>query len=276
MVFLSDYFLYFIKYDNENNLLNLFNGEIEYEIIDSKIFKTEEVNCGICEECGENICECKIKNFFKIDIYNEDVPIYQMCLHLYRKNNLHLTKQGFIVIKSTTITTHFNLDNVKSVLNDIPNDLDIFYFSKWLDKFETIETIKTYNNGSRLIKTFNPLGFQSVLLKNSFITKMECFNTKDVVCRPFSLIVLNKIKEGDLIAYSTFPTLFSFDPFSSKTFYKAGCYESVLYEYLKNCELQGTLYPEEPLTRRFSSDIIFFWIFIICIIVFICYYFFNK
>lgn len=269
--FLQDYLLIYVDYENNNPLLNSLLiptfGAPNVSIIPISSIKSSflRVDTKICKECGEtgDECGCTVKNFFKMEIINEDYFIYKRAEEVF--NTVSTTKNGFVIFKSTTTTNQLNFDFTNTLLTENFNsDIDLFYFAKWLDKKETMKTLKIYPNSTRYISTLNPIGIQAVLFSKACIEKIKAF--PPVGCRPFSLFLLSLIKEGTLTAHSTFPCLFNFDCLTAE--YKINWNDNkAIYDYLKNCEIQGTVFPEEPLNRRFSNDIIFFWLFIVIVIV---------
>lgn len=265
---LSTYVLFYIDYGNNNllsTLLSTYFGSNYTSISIKSIAKNcENINTQICKNCGEfdDECGCFKKDFFKYSTQNEDYTIYQHALSIYSSS--FPGRSGFIIFKSTTTTTQENLNQLNLLLTE-NFSADLFYMAKWLDKKECMEVIKVYPNSLKYIRSYNAIGIQALIFSNNAVEKLKCL--KNVVCRPFSLVLLDLIKEGQLIAHSSFPCLFNFDCF--ETSYKLNCEDKALYDYLKNCEIQGSIFPEEPLNRRFSSDITFFWIFIVILIVII-------
>lgn len=276
----SNYVVYYIDYDNKNPLLSLlltYFGNSNVVIFPASSITTStcfpKMNTYICKECGEmkEYCECAkdkscknpkgFDNFFKMEIVNEDFFLYQKAM-LHYSSLFQPSKLGFIFFKSTTTTTQPSFDQLSIIVNENFN-ADLFYLAKWLDKKETMNTLKVYPTSLKYIRTYNPIGIQALLFSNAGIEKLR--KIKDAVCRPFSLVLLNLIKENELVAHSTFPALFNFD--CMMTEYKINFGDKALYDYLKNCEIQGSIHPEEPLNRRFSSDVIFFWIFIVILII---------
>lgn len=280
---MDDYVLYFIDYEKRtssettsNNyvLNNLFKDYIPPENIVEwnihNIYKPERtfINSFICKNCGEvkEVCKCLQKSFYKVKAINEDFILFQQASNHYKSN--FTDKKGFILHKSTTITNQSNLEHVETVITDF--EYDIFYLCKWLDKAEMYEVLKVYENGQKYIKTFCPNGIQSLVFSNSGVDKITSkYNMENnpIGCRPFSQVLNLLTQNGCLISHSTTPLLFNYDP-TLICPSKANLHDSpAIYDYLKLCEIQGSIHPEEPLNRRFSSDISFFWIFIVLLVV---------
>lgn len=272
---MDEYVLYFIDYEKKvnsssasaNALLNNFfkptiTEVIEWNINDIYIPKFTKINTYLCNSCFNEEKECKCsttKGTYKIQAVNEDYILFKKAALHYKQNFID-TFKGFILHKSSTTTSQSDISQFENIITTHQTSFDIFYLTKWLDKAESISVLETYNNGLKYIRTYCPNGLQSVLFNNSSISKiLEVYTEKyNAGCRPFSQVLNMLVQDGCLIATSTTPLLFSFN---------SSLINPKKYDYLKTCEFQGSVFPEEPLNRRISSDISFFWIFIVLFIV---------
>jgi len=256
-VFVSDPLRFEIVYKNTPNV------EIR---VDTRI----GISCGKrgCTSCGET-------HFMKPA--SPDYEIFREALSDWKANVPEGEKEstGMILVKSTTVSSSATATDLLRVLDDsyveLEGNLDLVYLAKWLDRPEQFNVLKTYTNGSKLVRTWNAHGIQALGITPRGINKLAISFDPDinpVVCRPFSQVINILLQNGTLVGTTSTPSLLQFD--STLVADRAVAHYAsdgiAKFSYLKTCECRGETHPEYPLNRRVSSDLTFFWIVVVLIV----------
>lgn len=269
-------FLFRAEINVDPPLKAYFDAQIHWEVI---VFDPPVVNgllfdSKICDQCSLKECSCEERTTFKMNISSSDYLLFVSALDYWKS---HGENFNVLVVKPTSVTG-YDFNTIKTIIDDafiLKPDLQFFYLAKWLDDANQFENLKTYPGGLKLIRTYSPHGMQVLLLSVECMRKLKLAYdpaTNPVVCRPFSQILHDLVSSSSLNAYSTTPLLFHYDATIIKEKVNScNLKEQANLSYLKNCECQGTHLPEFPLNRRISSDVTFFWLFLLCIIVLLTY-----
>jgi hypothetical protein len=237
---------------------------------DSKI----GVHCGRhnCSECDQT---------FKMRAVSSDYLLFKQVLELWEAGP---QTDGVIIVKPTTVSMFGTSSTVSDILSDALSasggEMDIFFFAKWLDRPEKYVTLSTYPSGGKLIRTYSPHGLQAYAITVKGLRKLQSkFNPSNnpVLCRPFSQVIHMLVENGTLFALSTTPTVMAYD--ATRIVLKSrknAIGEKARFSYLKTCEARSEIHPEEPLNRRISADLSFFWLMIILMVVIITFFATKK
>ncbi len=248
----------------------LFNQPINY-LPHPNIESLQDTKHGI--HCGRQNCD-GCDETFKMKAVSSDYLLFKKVL----ESRSPTSTDGVIIVKPTTVAIGgTSASDVSGILGDAEEEaggeLDIFYFAKWLDRPEKYTTLRNYETGGKLIRTYSPHGLQAYALTAKGIDKLVTrFDPTEnpVICRPFSQVIHMLVENCTLFAVSTTPLLMFYDAtrIVLKT-KKSALGEKARFSYLKTCEAQGEIHPEEPLNRRISADLSFFWLMVIMLVILI-------
>lgn len=226
---------------------------LEPLVVDSKI--------GWCGKRGCVGCDTKCGETFRMRTQSPDYEIFREVLRLWQSTG---SAGGVVIVKSTTVTASATSDNLAAALEMArasEPSLDVFFFSKWLDRPEQFRRLgEPLFGGGHVVRTWNPHGFQALALTPSGMQKLaDAFppDSNPVVCRTFSQVINSMIQQGGLVAATTTPSLLQYDAML------VGLRElsspDAPFGYLKTAECMGAIHPEKPLNRRISADLSLFW-----------------
>ena len=223
--------------------------------------------------CGRPNCD-GCDDTFKMRAVSSDYLIFKKVLETWTAGPM---TDGVVIAKPSTVAVAGDATSVSNILTDAETEaggeMDIFYFSKWLDRPEKYVTMLNYPTGGKLVRTYSPHGLQAYAITVNGLNKLrQKYDPAEnpVLCRPFSQVMHMLVENGTLYAVSTTPTLMFYDSsrIVMKT-HKSAIGEKARFSYLKTCEARGEIHPEEPLNRRISADLSFFWLLIIMFIILI-------
>lgn len=252
-----------IGFDTFSNTVTRVNLPLRPLVVDSKI--------GLCGKRGCVGCETQCGETYRMQTQSPDYDIFREVLQDWRAGD---GVGGVVIVKSTTVTVSATSDTLASALLmavGAEPDLDVFYFSKWLDRADQFRRLGTpLFGGGSVVRTWNPHGFQALAITQSGVQKLaDAFppDTDPVVCRTFSQVMNAMIQRGSLVAATTTPSLLQYDSMLVGIRELYGNAEAP-YGYLKTAECVASVHPERPLNRRISADLsLFFAVLIIFIAV---------
>lgn len=248
-----------------------------FEIIYKKMPNVEiRVDTRIGISCGKKGCtNCGETHFMKPA--SPDYEIFRESLLDWKTNVPDSEKEttGMILVKSSTVTSTATAADILRVLDDsyseLDGNLDLVYLAKWLDRPEQFNELKSYANGSKLVRTWNAHGVQALGITPRGINKLAISfdpEINPVVCRPFSQVLNILLQNGTLVGTTSTPSLLQFDStlVADRAVAHYAADSAAKFSYLKTCECRGETHPEYPLNRRVSSDLTFFWIVVVIIV----------
>lgn len=269
-----------LPYNNTDLLppiTSVFLGETRFEIVYKNTPNVEiRVDTRIGIRCGKRGCTtCGETHFMKPA--SPDYEIFKEALADWKENVLEEDKEttGMILVKSTTVSSSATATDILRVLDDsyieLEGNLDLIYLAKWLDRPEQFNVLKTYSNGSKLVRTWNAHGVQALGITPRGINKLSISfdpEINPVVCRPFSQVLNILLQNGTLVGTTLTPSLLQFDStlVADRAISHYAADSIAKFSYLKTCECRGETHPEYPLNRRVSSDLTFFWIVVVLIV----------
>lgn len=194
-------------------------------------------------------------------------PDYEIFSQVYTDWENAGSTGGVVIVKSSTATL-LNPTEVASLLTDAntysSGNFEIFYYAKWLDRPDQFNVLHTYSNMSKMVRTWNPHGMQSIAFTEAgFIKLAERYppNVNPVVCRPFAQVLNTLIQNGTMYAITTTPSSMQYDStlITSSSYACQNENTSIAHSYLRSAECRGVNDVEHPINNRISSNISFFW-----------------
>lgn len=268
-------------YNSTTNLppiASVFDGDPKFEIIYKDTPRVEiradtriSMICGKkgCTSCGET---------HKMKPVTPDYELFKIALEEWNllPGGEKLTT-GVILVKGTTVTASATPSLLSSVLTDaetsshFESGVDVFYLAKWLDRADQFNVVKTYSNGSKLVRTWNANGIQALAITPKGMKKLgESYppETNPVVCRSFSQVLNILLQNGTLIGATTTPSLLQYDSTYVTERPAYGTFGDAFnrHSYLKTAECRSETHPENPLNRRISADLTFFWVVVVVVV----------
>lgn len=241
-------------FDTFGNSVTRVNLPLEPLVADTKI--------GWCGKKGCVGCDVKCGETFRMKAQSPDYEIFKDVLKLWQDDG---ASGGVVIVKSTTVTASATSDSLAEALTvaeAAESQLDVFYFSKWLDRAEQFRRLGSpLFGGGSVVRTWNPHGFQALAFTQKGFEKLAAAFPPDsnpVVCRAFSQTITTMIQQGALVAATTTPSLLQYDSMLVGVRQLTGSPEAP-FGYLKTAECMGAIHPEKPLNRRVSADLSLFW-----------------
>ncbi len=221
----------------------------------ASVFDTKIGVCGKKAAACESGCET-----YKTNAASPDYAIFAEVLARWDNTS------GVVIAKSSTVTTYVDAADIDAALALAEaaggTALDAVYLAKWLDQAEKYETLSMLPGGGRVVRTWNPQGFQAIAFTPAGFQKIADTyppSTNPVVDRPFAGVLNVMVQKGSLYAATTSPPLLTFDATLVATRDPCGV-ASEPFSYLKTCEVRGDTHPEQPKNRRVTGDQRLFWI----------------
>jgi hypothetical protein len=232
-------------------------------------------------QCGKRKCvEKGCRPRYKIKPQTYDYEIFRQVVKdqraRYGDDLMSSSTNGVVIVKESTVSSAASYEHLMDALSRAyvasKNCLDVFYFAKWLDRPDQFMTLDILPGGGRVVRTFNPYGFQALAFTRSGFGKIVSMYDpleNPVVCRPMSQLMNALVQRGILYAATTTPSLLQYDAMLTTLRYCSGNPEAP-FSYLKTCESRGDTHPERPLNKRISADLSLFWVVIILFVAVIC------
>lgn len=279
-------FIFLINpYNSTTNLppiSNIFSENPKFEIVYKDTPKVEiRADTRISVICGKKGC-IACGDTHKMKPVTPDYELFKIALEDWRNlSETDKAKTGVIIVKGTTVTTLMSSSTVSEALNDAETasyfnepergGVDLFYLAKWLDRADQFCSVKSYSNGTKLVRTWNANGVQALAITPRGLNKLnETYppETNPVVCRSFSQVLNLLLQNGKLVAATTTPSLLQYDAtyVTERPSFGSTSDPYSRHSHLKTAECRGETHAENPLNRRISSDLTFFWVIVVVVV----------